>query len=467
MLSFLLLAALYLSGCTAQYEPTWESIETRPIPEWFPALKFGIFIHWGVYSVPAYGCPAGANAAEWYELYWQNHVACNREFHDRVYGPDFPYSGFGPLFEAELYDPAQWADIFSRAGAQYIVITSKHHDGYALWGSPEARWNSVEIGPHRDLIGDLWSAMKDRAPHMRLGLYHSLLEWTHPLYVAERANNGTTRRYPEEHLIPMLKDLVTKYVPDIVWTDGEWEMPYTYWGSLDFLSWLYNEGPNKEDVVVNDRWDLSRDTCDKSCIHTVESTAGGFDPNHIWEECRTMSNPLSWGYNRNLNVDNYESSKQMIHHLIRTVAYNGNLLLNVGPTGDGRIPEIQEERLNDIGAWLEINGEAIFETRYWTFPNEPSVDVFYTESETDASTIYALTTVWPDETLLLSRVIPSSDTEVFLLGSDVTVEWKYDDDAGVLVIAEPPLNTNQLPDPNAWVFKITNIDEERVSRLSQ
>lgn len=433
------------------YEPTWESIETRPIPGWFPKQKFGIFIHWGVYAVPAYSCDD--YAAEWYEFFMDQ--PCISDFHNRVFGEDFPYRGFGPLFEAEMYDPDHWAETFKRSGANYIVITSKHHDGYCLWDTPLAPlWNSVDMGPHRNLMDELWDSMRRIAPDMHLGLYHSLLEWGHELYLEDYHNNNGSRRFPLEHMLPMMRELVQKFEPDIWWSDGHWERPYTYWGSLDFLSWLYNESPVKDRVVVNDRWDPSADYCTQSCSKTIEDTDGDFDPNYIWEECRTMSTPSSWGFNRRLTAENYETSWDLIRMLIRTVAYNGNLLLNVGPTSDGRIDPTMEQRLIDIGAWLEVNSEAIFDTKFYEHPNEREIDVFYTESVEEPSTLYAIPTFWPEETLSLEFVSPTPDTEVTLLGSDVEITWEGDSN-GNFVINVPILHVSKLPSLHAYVFKIT------------
>ena len=271
---------------TAQtYQPTWESVDKRPTPQWFSDAKFGIFIHWGIYSVPAFA-PVG-KYAEWY---WNalskgpmenNKPNPTYEFHKRVYGENFPYADFAPMFKAELYDPAHWADVFERSGARYVVLTSKHHDGFALWPNEQANkawsrpWNATVTGPRRDILGDLTDAVRKRG--IRMGYYYSLYEWYNPLWKAD------PKRYAVEHMHPQFKDLVTRYKPAIIFSDGEWDMPGEDWKSPELLAWLFNESPVKNDVVINDRW--GKDSRHKHGGYwTTEYTAGLDTGGHPWEE---------------------------------------------------------------------------------------------------------------------------------------------------------------------------------------
>jgi len=227
------------------YSPDWTSLDARPVPQWFTDAKFGIFIHWGVYSVPAWA-PVGKDYAvysKYSEWYWNRLVTDSskvgkafRAYHNGTYGPSFKYQDFAPLFKAELFNPEQWADVFKNAGAQYVVLTSQHHDGFALWPSAEAwNWNAADVGPHKDLAGELTNAVKAKSLHM--GFYYSLYEWFNPLYKSD------INKYVSEHMMPQLKDLVMRYKPDIIWPDGEWEHPSDTWKSQEFLAWLYNESP--------------------------------------------------------------------------------------------------------------------------------------------------------------------------------------------------------------------------------
>ena len=427
-----------------EYEATWESLDSRPLPAWFDEGKFGIFIHWGVYSVPAWG-PKG-RYAEWYWNDMQNKKGETWKYHVRTYGEDFQYQDFAPLFKAELYDPAQWADIFARSGAKYVVLTSKHHEGYCLWPSAESwNWNSMDVGPHRDLAGDLTAAVKARG--LRMGFYYSLYEWFNPLYRAD------VHRYVAERMLPQLKDLVLRYEPDLVWPDGEWDHPSEVWRSTEFLAWLYNESPVRDDVVVDDRWG-------KDC----RSTHGGFyttEYGHVgggkelaeqrkWEECRGIG--ASFGYNRNETIDEYASAESLVHLLIETVAKGGNLLLDIGPTADGRIPVIMQQRLLDIGAWLNVNGEAIYGTRPWR-QGADGPKVRYTAK---AGAVYAICLEWPGPELVLDVPKAAGAVEAALLGHDQPLECKADDDG--LHIAVPRLSVDEAPARHAYVFRLTGVE---------
>jgi alpha-L-fucosidase len=360
----------FAPGAHAQrYEPTWDSIDTRPTPSWWSDAKFGIFIHWGVYSVPSF-----ASKGEYAEWYWErlnkpgkpdasaNDARIRREtraFHERVYGRNFEYPDFAPEFKAELFDAEKWADIFKASGAKYVVLVSKHHDGFALWPSREANaswgrpWNSVDVGPRRDLVGELTAAVRRR--DLEMGFYFSLYEWFNPRWLA-----GDVDGYVQGHLFPQFKDLVTRYSPAVIFSDGEWDLPSEKWRAPELLAWLFNESPVAQHVVVNDRW--GRESRHKhGGYYTTEYGAGLPGATHAWEENRGLGH--SYGFNRNEELADYASETQLLLTLIDTVSRGGNLLLNVGPTADGRIPVVMQDRLAFIGKWLEHNGEAIYATR--------------------------------------------------------------------------------------------------------
>ena len=352
----MVLAAVAASA--AKVEPIWESIDSRPTPSWFTEGKFGIFIHWGTYSVPSWS-PKGTYA-EWYWHAMQDKKGPTRQFHERVFGKDFPYENFAPMFKAELFNPDQWADVFARSGAKYVVLTSKHHEGFCLWPNAQANeswgrpWNSVDVGPKRDLLGDLSAAV--RAKGLKMGFYYSLYEWFNPIYKADFA------KFRDQHFFPQFKDVVSRYKPSIIFADGEWDHTSAEWRTPELLAWLFNESGCGDELVINDRW--GKDTRGKHGGYYTTEYGGGTDfhagPGHPWEEDRGIG--ASFGYNRNEDYDEYRTATDLVRLLIEMVSLGGNLLLDIGPTADGRIPVIMQDRLIEMGKWLQVNGDAIYGT---------------------------------------------------------------------------------------------------------
>lgn len=348
----LLLSAFTLQAQTPQVEPTWESIKERGYPEWFNDAKLGIFIHWGLYSVPSWTKKEGYS--EWSYKGWRDGGSTAVDFAKKVYGQDFKYEDFRGLFKAELFNPQEWADLFKDAGAKYVVLVSKHHDGYAMWPSRYApNWNSVETGPKRDIVGELTKAVEKDG--LKMGLYYSLPEWSNPLHYWEIDPNDSIAKYVDTHMIPQFKELVTTYRPSLIFTDGEWWNSAEQWHARELISWYYNlVGP---EAIVNDRWGGGADYGFK----TPEYSAGITMTDRPWAEVRGIGR--SFGLNRNEPLENYLTEDDLIHHFATLVANGGGLTLNVGPAGDGQIPLLQQERLLQLGQWLKINGEAIYGTR--------------------------------------------------------------------------------------------------------
>ena len=451
-----------------QYEPTWESLDSRPIPEWFNEAKFGIFIHWGVYSVPAWRPLSERRYASYAEWYYasviDDTVFGGDEFHRRVYGDEFEYRDFGPMFRAELFDPDEWADLFARSGARYVVLTSKHHDGYCLWptSSPyKQNWNSSAVGPHRDLLGDLTLAV--RAAGLRMGLYYSMIEWetnwTHRRPSGYFVNEATVEKYhiPEDdyvvgHVLPQLRELVETYQPALIFSDaGEWDGTEEYWQTKEFLAWLYNEAPNRDEVVVNDRWakDMPGRHGDYFSSEYQDTDAIGLF--HPWEESRGMGG--SYGFNRAEGIDDYRTSEELIRELVDVVSRGGNLLLNVGPTADGRIPVIQQQRLTDIGAWLEVNGEAIYGSSAWTGDagqNDGDENDWYFTVNGD--NLYLIHFGWPTEPISIGGVFSEQPVIVDMLGLESPIDIRWND--GNLVLVPPNISPAALPCDHAFVFRI-------------
>jgi alpha-L-fucosidase len=443
------------------YKPEWESLDKRPVPQWFQDAKLGIFIHWGVYSVPSWG-PTGDSIGvydKYAEWYWRKMDQPGKvqkyfkDFHTKTYGPNFRYQDFAPLFKAELFDPGKWSALFKESGAKYVVLTSKHHEGFTLWPSAQSwNWNSVDVGPHRDLCGDLTVAVKNAGLHM--GFYYSLYEWYNPEY-----QNDLTA-YVSEHMIPQMKDLVTRYTPDILWTDGEWEKPSKDWKSEEFLSWLYNVSPVKDNIVVNDRWGSETRSKHGGFYTTEYGLIGdkeGIDNTipHTWEECRGIG--TSFGLNRMEDLKDYSTTGQLIKLLVSTVSAGGNLLLDIGPAADGTIPVIMQERLLEIGKWLNINGEAIYGTRSFikTKKNEEinsqaNKTIFFTQKDKD---VYVICLNWPKSAIVLNGAAAGNEVHSIFLGSDKEVVVKKS--GRNLIITPPVLSPDDFQ--YAYVFRVSGL----------
>lgn len=231
----------------------------------------------------------------------------------------------------------------------------------------------MDVGPHRDLVGDLAQAVRANTS-MRFGLYYSLFEWYNPMYLDDRRNDHQTDDFVQRKIQPELHQIVNDYNIEIVWSDGSWEDHEDYWKSEEFLAWLYNDSPVKDTVVVNDRWGQST-----MCNHGGFMTcADRYDPGELlpykWENAMTLDKQ-SWGYRRDATIDDYLTPEELITTIARTIAYGGNILVNVGPTREGTIPPIMEERLLQMGEWLEVNGEAI----YGSVPHTPTQNDTVTE----------------------------------------------------------------------------------------
>ena len=468
------------------YEPKWESLDRRPTPEWFLDAKFGVFIHFGVYAVPAWA-PVG----EYAEWYWNRITPSKpvdvivtdkavdagwRQFHQKNYGENFDYPDFAPRFRMELFNAGQWADLFARAGIKYVVLTSKHHDGFALWPSAEATrtwgrpWNAAEIGPKRDIVGEVAQAVRARG--LRFGFYYSLYEWFNPLWKTDRV------RYVTEHMQPQFKDVVTRYQPSIIFADGEWDLPSKAWGSEQLLAWLFNDTACKDEVVINDRW--GSDTRHRHGGYwTTEYGAGLKDGSHPWEESRGMA--YSYGYNRAERADDYKSAGEFVLMLVDLVSRGGNFLLDIGPNSDGTIPPLMEERLLEMGDWLKVNGEAIYGTRFagrscqWTDGRRPEQEygefkvkyalldqvgqhaknglavkqVFFTK-KLDA--FFAITAGWPGKELVLRNVRVPANVTVTMLGVPGPLPVRVAGDS--LIISTPELGPGEAPCQYAYTFKI-------------
>jgi alpha-L-fucosidase len=485
MRKLLAIYPLFISLCLSaqSYQPNWESIDSRPTPQWFKDARFGIFIHWGVYAVP--GWSTKGNYAEWYQQGLQTTDTARMKFHKAKFGTR-TYYDLANDFKAELFNPDEWAKLFELSGAKYIVLTSKHHDGFTLWPSKEAdktwgfKWNAMDIGPKRDLLGDLFKAVRKTSVHA--GMYYSLYEWFNPLWKTDKD------KFVTEHTWPQMKDLINNYQPDVFWTDGDWDASAETWKSQEFLAWLFNESPVKNKVVVNDRWG-SGVRFNHGGIYTPEYQPDLDFETHDWEESRGMG--YSYGYNREEDAWDYNSTQSLVIALIDKVSRGGNFLLDIGPDEHGKIPPIMQERLLQMGEWMKINGEAIYNTRRWKTPSQWSAgrrdykggnehitgdwktggdimlkltvdpepgyamkELFFTYNPVQ-NNLYAIFPKYPDNRkLTINNIELAAGTKISFLSTKENLVWKQN--GTDVEISLPQFNPNKIKSAYSFAIKIEN-----------
>lgn len=446
-----------------QYQPTWESIQTHRAPDWYNDAKFGIFIHWGLYSVPAWAPPSGKlhevpwdewfknNAyAEWYMNTLKIDGSPTQKHHYETYGKDFDYLDFIPEFNEQIakWDPGEMTDLFRDVHAKYVVLTTKHHDGFLLWPSQAENPHRAAGQQHagRDIAGELAEAVRARG--MKMGYYYSGgLDWSfNPTPVVARDDvSGTIihdedyAKYADAHW----RELIERYKPSILWND----IGYPKQGDLEnIFADYYNDFP---DGVINNRFEIGQEGAPRRHHDFVTPEYQTMDEisDEKWETCRGLG--YSFGYNQVEGPEQTIKEDELIHLLIDVTSKNGNLLLNVGPQADGTIPEIQAERLRALGKWLDTNGEAIFGTRPWERASgrtSGGVDVRFTRN---GETIYAILLAKPPGGEITIESVPVADGAIVeLLGSAGHLKWSVE--SGNLTLTLP----KDLPDAHAYAIKI-------------
>ncbi|XP_046581904.1 alpha-L-fucosidase-like [Haliotis rubra] len=455
MAGLLLLTLLTVTlAAGVHYDPTWESLDQRPIPAWYDEAKFGIFLHWGVFSVPSF---VGA----WFQDFWLNKRADVVDFMQNNYRPGFTYADFAPQFTAEFYNPQQWALLFNASGARYVVLTTKHHEGFCNWPTKYSfNWNAMDVGPQRDLVGDLANSIR-KITNIKFGLYHSLFEFVNPIFLQDQKNHFKTQDFVKYKTMPELYELVNMYKPDVIWSDGDWMANSTYWNSTEFIAWLYNNSPVKDSVVVNDRW--GNDTwCKHGDYYTCSDKYNpGVLSKHKFEDATTIDK-VAWGFRRNALLSDFNTIEELLQQFVTVVSCGGNFLLNAGPTPDGMITPIFEERLRQIGQWLNVNGDAIYATRPWTTQNDTATpSVWYTSKKSATGiSVYAIALSWPKgDNLELAAPQAGPATKVALLGYPGYFDFKAGATSGMTIMI-PGIPPNRLPCQWAWVFRLDNLKNQ-------
>lgn len=326
--------------------------------KWFNEARFGMFIHWGVYSEGAgYWNDKPANGAgEWLQ---SNASIPAAEYRAKLQGK------FNPV----KYDPEAWVLAAKNAGMKYLVITSKHHDGFCLWDSKLTDWDVASTPYKKDLLKPLAAACKKHG--IKFCVYHSIMDWSHPDWGTKTPWRGNANNPNPDmdkfttYLKGQLDELVEQYQPGILWFDGEWEPAWTHERGVDLYDHLRKADP---ELIINNRVDKGRagmqghttDPKFKGDYGTPEQEipATGFGPGVAWESCMTMND--TWGFKK--DDQNWKSAETLVRNLIDITSKGGNYLLNVGPTGEGEIPAASLERLAAIGDWMKVNAESIHGT---------------------------------------------------------------------------------------------------------
>ncbi len=458
------------------FEPTWESLRRYTVPQWYQDGKFGIFIHWGVYSVPAFG-------NEWYPR--QMYLQGSREYehHLATYGPhtEFGYKDFIPQLTAERYDPAAWANLFRRAGAKFVVPVAEHHDGFAMYESQLTEWCAAKMGPKRDLIGELAKAVREEWMVFGLSSHRAEHWWffdggmAYPSDVQDPRYTGLygpaqpEKMEPNEEFLDdwlaRLIELVDRYEPQIVWFDWWIEQPAFAEHLKRFAAYYYNRGAQwNRGVAINYKNEAMPV---EAAVYDVERGQLGDTRPCFWQTDTAVSRN-SWGY---IEGQDYKSPGSIVQDLVDIVSKNGALLLNIGPRPDGTIPEGDEAILLEVGRWLWLNGEAIYGSRPWKVYGEGPTRVVeggFTDTQraaftgedvrftTKGRTLYATLLAWPQggEAVLRSlgsnlRLFPDEIGEVRLIGFGQPLEWRRDPDA---LRAKLPA---EKPCDHAFVLRIT------------
>ena len=462
--SFILpLAIVLFFGCQQQTKDQPEEPEIDYLNEtkaekdnrmnWWREAKFGMFIHWGPYAIPA-GIHNGeeiGGIGEW--------IMNNAPI------PVAEYENYSKQFNPIKFDADEWARIAKEAGMKYMVITSKHHDGFCLWDSEVTTYDIMDFTPFkRDILRELKEACDKHG--IALCFYHSIMDWHHPdaqsafypNYNDKKKSNPNFQRYVTDYLTPQLKELVTNYDPAVLWFDGEWMKDWTHENGKETYQFLRELKP---DLIINNRVDKGRQGMQGMNRSDTLNYAGDFGTpeqeilettsDFDWEACMTMND--TWGYKS--YDDNWKASDTLIHYLVDIVAKGGNFLLNVGPTAEGLIPQPSVDRLAAMGDWLDINSEAIYAAQPYKVYKEGDY-IRYTKSN-DGKYVYAILLRWPDgKHLTLENVIPKADTEIQLIGHDQPLSWEVDPEESELVIDFPAAlrDEDKRPGKHAWSLKI-------------
>lgn len=493
----LLASALCHTATAQQYTPTWESLSAHEAaPEWFQDAKFGIYLHWGVYSVPEF-------QTEWYPRYLYFPWSDVAKYHEATYGPvsEFGYHDLIPLFTAEDFDASQWATLFKEAGARFAGMVAEHHDGFAMWDSECTPWNAADMGPRRDIVGLLGNAIKQNGMKFITTFHHArnlqrysdpdvlknemakdygelerrrfwlshfpYREGTHPASTDPKLRylygNVPAAQWYDEIWLPELVEVIDNYDPDIIYFDSWLDLiPEDY--RRRFCAYYLNKAAQREKdvVILSKQEDLPLTV---SVENFENSRKQDLDPN-VWQTEQTVSYD-SWSYTKDFKI---KPASHLVHEMIDVVSKNGVFLLNISPRASGLIPDDQQQLLREIGAWLGKYGEAIYSTRPWyTFGEGPTRQpegdlknrqlfdkLKYTADDyrftTKGDAIYVLTLSEPEagKTINIASFAPDRNADkraikrVSMLGSQAEIAWNLTDSGISITVPDEPYSISTV-----------------------
>jgi alpha-L-fucosidase len=474
------------------YRPDWETLQKYEIPQWYKDAKYGIFIHWGVFSVPGI-------ANEWYPRNMYQLKEPEFQQHIKKYGPQdkFGYKDLIPLFRAEKWDPRDWAKLFKAAGARYVIPVAEHHDGFAMYDSALSDWSAAKMGPRRDVIGELAGAVRAEGMHFGTSFHRAEHDWffdggrtfrsdvNDPRYAGLYGPAHTWLQDPHQVLmndwtyvspefandwLARAAEIVEKYKPEVMYLDWWAGQPNYRPNVTRFASFYYNFSAQHRIPAVIDVKDYALDW-HAGARDFERGMKESIEEQH-WQTDTSISN-ISWAY---LEHDDFKTPEFLVHQLIDIVSKNGNLLLNIGPRPDGTIPDEVRSSLLEIGAWLKLNGEAIYDTTPWKSYGEGPTQIragFGHDKDTNpyqasdfrftqkGQTLYAIEMARPADGRALigslgsKRLSPGLQiARVELLGSSARLDWRQTEDA--LEVKLP----DSLPGKYAYVFRIQMGTEE-------
>ncbi|KAI0189044.1 glycoside hydrolase family 29 protein [Astrocystis sublimbata] len=475
-----------LTGWTAELD----NLARHEAPDWFDASKYGILIHWGVYAVTGWGnSTPHERFAEWFWWYSNHHPEADpADFYDyrlRTYGRDWAYDDTFTQFTASRYDPKAWVDLFADAGAQYFVITGKHHDGFALFDTGHtSNRSSLHYGPKRDLFRELFDAARTHQPHLRRGAYLSLAEWYHPdfapyafdrapvessvsgtdAFSGELARNpytGATEPYTgyipvddfvADLMLPQMRTLANDYAADIMWCD----IGAANATAVFAAEWWNATRAQGRQVAVNSRCGLAQ----AADFDTPEYATFSSAQARKWESNMGMD-PFSYGYNGATPAGEYMNASSVVHTLVDVVAKNGNLLLDIGPRADGTIVEAEVDSLLAAGRWIRSHGEAIFNTTYWFVQSEvigEGLDVRFTQTDGAFYVLFLERPVVDNGVVRLPAPLPILEGDkisMVAVEGALNLAWNSSCEGGQKVLHIAVDDGLLEQDHFCWVFKIS------------